>query len=147
MIILLLLYILLPTQLQSPVQEETTVTFNKPPDLKREINSTQDILDDLTSLNCLLIDVSIEDTKLEPTLTVNNYSDFRWIAYNTKLVYFSTTNQNSTTYLYTPLHEEFHTGFRFVEKQERPNGTTTSTTVNVAQFQTATVNFQLKEQT
>lgn len=75
---------------QSAYRQESSNPFEEPPELEKEINSIDDILEDLSSLGCRLINASMEDTKLESILTVKDYTEFRRLAYNTKLVFFMT---------------------------------------------------------
>jgi len=115
---------------QSAHRQESSNPFEEPPELEKEINSIDDILEDLTSLGCQLINASMEGTRLESILAVNNYSEFRRIAYETKLVfiiigkeYYQSTQQGSgveyTLYCFT-LYQGFPIGFRFPEKKEEP---------------------------
>lgn len=121
----LCLYIFVLTPLQSPsgYSRVSSVDLVQPPDLKKEINSTDDIFADLTSLGCQLVNTT-SDTYMESRLTVSNYSDFRRIAYNTKLIFFVQITHYGYYYGYQgsqgvccfTLYEGFPMIFAFVEK-------------------------------
>ena len=89
--LLLYIFVLAPSQSQpsqSSILGIPNASFNSPPDLKREISSAKDVIDDLSSLGCKLMNVSSAEAKMQSGLAVN-YSDFRWITYNTKIAYYA----------------------------------------------------------
>jgi hypothetical protein len=81
-------FILQPSQPKyfHPPTTNASESLNKPPELSATICSTQDLFDDLESLGCQLVNASAGESKVASALGLN-YSDFRLIAYNTKMVF------------------------------------------------------------
>jgi len=88
----LYIFVLSPTWFQPNSFPTSNLNLSRQVSWESGVNSTQDVFDDLTSLGCRLVNASAEGTKLDSIITVNNYSDFRWIASNTKLVFYISEN-------------------------------------------------------
>jgi gas vesicle protein len=64
----------------------SSASFATPPELQQEINNATDVINDLSSLGCKLMETGYVSS--DQQVEVSYYSDFRWIAYNTKLVFY-----------------------------------------------------------
>lgn len=104
-VLFLYIFVLASTQSRPSSFNVSTASFSSPPNLQKGINSTKDIDDDLTAIGCRLI--IITDLVRSAVTYVGNYSDFRWMAYNTKLVMRSPPNPT----VYYVLWEGFCIGF------------------------------------
>jgi len=92
-------FVLAPSQSQPSLV--TMSDFSRLANLATSVNSTEDVINDLTSLGCRLVNVSLQWSRMELVVVVSNYSDFRWIAYSTKLVFFATAD-GQAVYYFTP---------------------------------------------
>jgi len=93
-------YIVKPSQ--DPVSTYSDYSLIEPPILSVPIKSQKDVLDDLKSMGCMLIPSDELFTRRgyftsPPGVIViaGNYTDFRRVAFNTKIVFY-----NSTTIIY-----------------------------------------------
>ncbi len=99
--LILHIFVLNPSQSQSNQSSTfstSSTNFTSPQELTRVISSAKNVTDDLSSLGCKLMNISYADTKIQSGLAVN-YSDFRWTAYNTKLVYYAEVPSEGTVFL------------------------------------------------
>lgn len=72
----------------SSVEEPQFSSFEEPPALTTEINTTESIVTDLEDLGCKII---YSAAYWDGTYPVENYTDFRRVAYNSRVVFWHTS--------------------------------------------------------
>lgn len=92
-------------QLQNPKSEVFNPDWNEPPALIKDVENVQDILDDLEFLDCVLINGVYQFGTYGNIIRMENYVEFRRVAYNTKIVFYG--YENYVFYCYTVLEGFF----------------------------------------
>lgn len=73
-------------------ESRTVVDWEEPPPLTKDIETAQDVVDDLDSLGCVLIGgfpgVHL-DQESDDVVEIRTYREFRRVAFNTKIVFYS----------------------------------------------------------
>ena len=121
--LLLYIFVLTPSQSQSSQSSFNipNANFNSPPTSQKEINSAKDVIDDLSFLGCKLVNVNATESKIQSGLVAVNYSDFRWVAYNTKLVFYAEISSVGISCF--TLYEGLPIASYFVESGSQTSGT------------------------
>jgi len=94
-------------QLQDPKSKVSNLDWKEPSALDKDVKNSQDILDDLESLGCVLIDDVHEFGHYGNIIRIDNYVEFRRIAYNTKIVFYGYDYEGAVLCCYTILEGAF----------------------------------------
>lgn len=94
-------------QLHNPKSKVSNFDWKEPPALDTDVKNPQDILDDLESLGCVLIDDIHEFGHYGNIIRIENYVEFRRIAYNAKIVFYAYGYELAVFCCYTILEGVF----------------------------------------
>jgi len=79
---------------QPQMQKLQSNSFEEPPSLSVNINNLQNLKNDLENLDCKIFNFTRGKSTITNFLHVANYTEFRRVAYNTKIVFWDVSHES-----------------------------------------------------